>query len=216
MEKIVRDRCKYVAKLVENKTVLDIGCVDHNLANRSKGHWLHEHLVNSAKKAIGIDYEESEIKKMQNEGYHVLPADATNFELNSKFDCIVAGEIIEHLSNPGLFLERARAHLLENGQLILTTPNANCIAYFIENLFLGREIENSDHVNIYTPKTITKLLERNGFKPKRILFVVENTAFFHTNRLIKMLVSLKYLLEIVCCIFQPSLSRQMLIIAQLH
>ena len=77
-----------------------------------------------------MDYEADEIEKLKAAGYNVVSADATHFDLQQKFDAIVAGELIEHLSNPGLFLDCSSRHLQNNGLLILTTPNANCLIYF--------------------------------------------------------------------------------------
>ncbi len=51
------------------------------------------------------------------------------------FDVIVAGEIIEHLENPGLFLRACRPLLSAEGSLIITTINAYCWFRFIRYLF---------------------------------------------------------------------------------
>jgi SAM-dependent methyltransferase len=138
-------------------------------------------------------------------GYNVVAADATNFSLDQEFDAIVAGELLEHLLNPGLFLECARRHLATNGILIMTTPNANCLIYFLENLILGREIDNPDHVAIYSPTTIALLLKKCGFTVDGIVFLAENTAYCHTSYAAKILVYLKQAVQLAIGYVSPSI-----------
>jgi SAM-dependent methyltransferase len=142
---------------------------------------------------------------MKCEGYNVVAADATNFSLDQEFDAIVAGELLEHLLNPGLFLECARRHLATNGILIMTTPNANCLIYFLENLILGREIDNPDHVAIYSPTTIALLLKKCGFTVDGIVFLAENTAYCHTSYAAKILVYLKQAVQLAIGYVSPSI-----------
>lgn len=71
--------------------------------------------------------DEEGLKKLRSDGYNVRLMDAESLRLGEKFDVVIAGEIIEHLPNPGRFLERARAHLADGGELIVTVPNARSL-----------------------------------------------------------------------------------------
>lgn len=126
----------------------------------------------------------------------------------------VAGELIEHILNPGLFLNCARTHLKDDGKLVLTTPNANCLIYFLENLLLGKEIDNPDHVAIYTATTLSLLLKKCGFVVEDIVFVAENTAVYHKNPIFKLLVYCKLMAQFALGWIQPSLCHHMLVIAR--
>lgn len=212
--RLITNRCKYIPTLVKGLRVLDIGCVDHNLENRKHGHWLHDRLIQSASSVLGLDYEEEQVEQMKREGYHVVAADATDFSLSQEFDAIVAGELIEHVPNPGLFLACARKHLVSNGTLILTTPNANNLVYFLENLILGREIDNPDHVALYSPTTITLLLKKCGFRVDGIVFLAENTAYCHSARISKILVYLKQAVQLAIGFLRPSICHHMIVIAK--
>jgi SAM-dependent methyltransferase len=211
--KIIRNRCKYISDLVINGVVLDVGCVDHDLENMQKRPWLHGYLKESARSVTGIDSLSSDIESLRENGYDVHCEDATDFNLNRQFDFVVAGEIIEHLSNPGLFLDCARSHLRPAGELILSTPNANCLKYFLENLLVGRELENSDHVAIYSPKTISELLKRHGYIVKNIIYVQEDTSFYHDKAVVKLLVSVRNVAQQLFCLLRKSMAHQMIVIA---
>lgn len=208
------DRCKLLSNLVKGKNVLDIGCVEHSLENRKRGQWLHEHLRTSAASILGLDYEAAEVEKMRAAGYNVVAADATNFDLERQFDMVVAGELIEHINNAGLFLTCVHKHLKPGGTLVMTTPNANCLIYFVENLLLGREIDNPDHVCIYTPVTMGKLLERHGFALEHTTFLAENTIYCHKHPAAKMMVAIKLFLQLVIGLLRPSICHHMVVIAR--
>ena len=212
--RLVLDRCQYLATLVRNLRVLDVGCVEHNLENRKHGHWLHDRLVKSATSVLGLDYAADQVEQLKREGYDVVTADAENFSLSREFDAIVAGELLEHLLNPGLFLECAKKHLAPNGILIMTTPNANCLIYFLENLILGHEVDNPDHVAIYSPTTISLLLKKSGFIVEDIVFLAENTAYFHTSYASKILVYLKQAVQFVIGYLRPGICHHMIVIAR--
>ncbi len=173
MKQFVADRNRFLAEFVRGKAVLDVGCVDHSVDSRDRGHWLHDLIRKSAKRAVGLDFEAAEVKRLLDEGYDVICADATAFELADKFDVVLAGEVMEHLGCPSGFLDCTRKHLLPGGELVTSTPNALCINYFVQNLLRGREIDNPDHVGLYSPTTMTALLRRHSFEPQRVLFYPE-------------------------------------------
>jgi len=109
---------------------------------------------------------EKEIEKLRSLGYDGLhAASAETFTLPHKFDTIVAGELIEHLSNPGLFLERAKKHLTEGGRLVLTTPYPFSLLYTLYALFkFPKTCQNPEHTCWFCPRTIGELARRSGFR----------------------------------------------------
>src|SRR2546425_668510 len=83
---------------------------------------------------------------MRSEGYEVMVLDAERIPAGGeKFDSIVAGELIEHLANPGMFLKSARARLRPDSQLILTTPNPFGILYVLAFVKNDRRAFNREH-----------------------------------------------------------------------
>ena len=97
---------------IEGKRVLDVGCVgglDRSKPDRSE--WLHEFVKDHASSVVGLDFAEREVKRLQEEGYDIRVGDVEKTDLNETFDCVVGGEIIEHLMNVGAFLENMKRHL---------------------------------------------------------------------------------------------------------
>jgi 2-polyprenyl-3-methyl-5-hydroxy-6-metoxy-1,4-benzoquinol methylase len=160
---------------IKDKTVLDVGCVEHNIENMNKDRiWVHGFLKKWSKSLKGIDILKADILKLKKMKYDVYLKSAEDFNFkNLKFDVIFAGELIEHLSNPGLFLQRCRKHLKRNGKLILTTPNAFCVyrlLYILKN-FSNDPIVNDEHTCWYSPKVIKQLLQRYDFEIEKMIFV---------------------------------------------
>ncbi len=79
------------------------------------------------------------------------------------FEVVFLGNVIEHLSNPGLVLDELMRCMTDDGQLIVTCPNAFGGPNFARFL-LGRYREGPDHVQSYTKYTLANLLVRHGFQ----------------------------------------------------
>jgi SAM-dependent methyltransferase len=117
-----------------------------------------------------LDLEKEAVKHLRDLGYDVLEGDAQTFSLGKKFDRVVAGELIEHVENPGKMLERIRDHLAPGGKLVITTPNAWSFLNFIQSAFRAVSI-HSQHVSWYDERTLLQLLTRSGFPTASIRFL---------------------------------------------
>ena len=151
--------------LIKGKKILDVGCVEHSSSAKDKNpFWVHDFLKSNGN-VLGIDILKNDVDILKKEGYNMIVADAETFELQREFDIIFAGELIEHLSNPGLFLQQSKKHMNKNSLLILTTPNT----FYSPRLFgcIGKltddPLVNEEHTNWFSPTTIKTLLEREGF-----------------------------------------------------
>lgn len=160
---------KVVSRVPPTASVLDIGCVRHDLDSQEwqeppPREFLHADLRRRAETVIGIDLIESEVKRMQEAGYDVRVSDAESFEMDRRFDVITAGELIEHLSNPGEFLDRCHEHLTEDGRLILTTPNPRRL-HMLWWYAMGQETRaNSEHTMWFDHYVMQELAARHGFR----------------------------------------------------
>ena len=141
------DRIKWVLAATKNKVVLDIGCTGI-LSDAMRRHTKEYH---------GID-------NIDNPGftnYYKIDLDrAERLPVIKNLQLVVAGEVLEHLSNPGHFLDMVRQY---DCNVIVTVPNAHSNA---GRTWLKRGIEaiNGDHVAYYSYHTLKTLVERHGFK----------------------------------------------------
>ena len=88
----------------------------------------------------------------------------TEVPLKETFDVILAGEMIEHLSNPGLFLRGIKRFMNRETILLITTINAYCgmrnVIYALRGKGGKNEPVHQDHVAYYSYSTLKLLVER--------------------------------------------------------
>ena len=164
----------FIEKYVSGKTVLDLGSIEHNLyrENIKRNKWLFNKIHQNAKKAIGIDILTEAIDELRKDGYDLRYGDVENMDklhFDEKFDLIIAGELIEHLSNPGLFLNGIICHMSQDTELLISTPNAFGFIRFIDAI-IRKERTRPDHVAWHSVQTLKQLLEANGLAVRQIIF----------------------------------------------
>lgn len=155
-------RIAKVINATEGPTVLDLGAVQHDLENTERDDWLHGQLCDEFERVVGVDYLPEPVAELNKDGYEFIQADVTEMELDIEADTVVAGELIEHVDNPGLMLARANAHLKTGGRLVLTTPNPWGLP-ILRRLLTGALDINDEHVAWYGPTVLRQLLDRHGF-----------------------------------------------------
>jgi ubiquinone/menaquinone biosynthesis C-methylase UbiE len=132
----------------------------------------------TASELYGFDFDQKGIDILEQAGgKNLFRADLEKLEdvwLNETFDVIIAGEMIEHLSNPGLFLRGVQRFMNKDTKLIITTINAYSGMRFIIYGLRGKGGENEpvhpDHVAYYSYKTLNLVLEREKLKINEFVF----------------------------------------------
>jgi 2-polyprenyl-3-methyl-5-hydroxy-6-metoxy-1,4-benzoquinol methylase len=172
-------RFRQLQKFYQGKDILDIGCA----VGYKKEDWMHKNIKAVAKSITGLDLDNQSVIDIKKMGFDVEQGNAQDFNLNRKFNLIHAGELIEHLDNPGSFLESSRKHLTEDGVLLMTTPNALRISNFIYAATGGLKV-NAEHTCWFCDTTISTLLERKGFEVVEIGYLKHETfSFFRKTML---------------------------------
>lgn len=141
--------------------ILHIGCV----GKPHESIWLHKHIVRVAEhtSVIGVDTDAEGIQTMQQQGYLAETCDVMNLAVQfpaGHFGLVVAGEIIEHVSDQKGFLQACASVLAPGGVLLVTTPNPYGICFTLWYWLIRQEqIVNPEHVLWHTPRTMTTLAE---------------------------------------------------------
>src|SRR5262245_50855697 len=184
----IRDRFQIIAQYIEpGKAVLDLGCVDsrparHDAAARLeyKVNLLHKRIAEINKDVLGTDIDPEGVKILAAQGFNVIYADAITMDLGKQFDTIVAGEIIEHLENPGQFLRNMRKHLKDEGVIIISTPNPFYSGSSWKIWRYGKPSVHEDHMGWQDPTTLGQLLRRTGFEPFDGYWIQPTPSIFKT------------------------------------
>jgi SAM-dependent methyltransferase len=158
-------RADVVLKWVRGPAVLDVGCAAH-VPEPGNPYWVHGRLRERFPGVAGLDINGANIEFLRRRGYdNLFVASAETFSLPGKFDTVFSGELIEHLSNPGAFLERAREHLAEGGRVVLTTPYPFSLLFqAYAFLKFPKTCQNPEHTCWFCPQTLTVLAGRAGMK----------------------------------------------------
>jgi len=152
--------CKYA----RGRSVLDVGCVNHNPENYRSKFWVHKALKSVASRCLGMDLYAPGVAYLRERGYDVVEGNAEAFDLGETFDIVVAGEIIEHLGNVSGFLQSAKRHLKPGGTLLLSTPNP-WYWRFVAKAFISPDVHpNPEHVSWFCVATLRTLLVRHGYE----------------------------------------------------
>lgn len=147
---IVVDRDKHLVEQATGKTIIHIGCTGP----------LDAKLLAVSKKCYGIDSE-----ALTRPDFIQCDLDNIHDHTFPKFydvDLIICGEIVEHLSNPGYFLQDLRS-TYPRCQIIVTAPNAFHLSGQEWLVKRGRENVNQGHVCYYSYTTLKELLRRAGY-----------------------------------------------------
>jgi len=181
----ITDRVAFIKKACVDKKVLHLGCTDYPFTKEMIDNkmLLHFELQKVAKELYGYDFDQKGIDVLSTAGIkNLYYADLEKLEevaLDETFDVIIAGEVIEHLSNPGLFLKGIQRFMNSATNLVITTINAYCgmrmLTYGLRGQGGAQEPVHPDHVAYYSYSTLRVLIERENLK-------IDNFAFYNTGK----------------------------------
>lgn len=138
---------------------------------------LHAALVPVCERLLGVDVDLSHRNLLTPNGdrHAIVQGDICDQDQLAEaigavpYDLVIAGEVLEHLTNPGLCLT-AIGNLLPSAMLIVTVPN--CLSAAVAaRAAIGVEAVHADHVCWYSPRTICRLLEMTGWVKNKLYAV---------------------------------------------
>lgn len=158
---------------VNNKKILDIGCSNGELGSLIKAKYdCQVHGCDLSKTAI-------EKTKKKYDSAFLFDVEEDNYgTIDTKYDCIIAAELIEHLFLPKKFLQNIKTLLTPGGYVILTTPNFLMWTFRLRMLFGEFEYKkdgfwDESHIHFFTYNSIKKIITECEYK------IVEENNIFH-------------------------------------
>ena len=218
MARFRTDKDQLILDCCRGKKVLDVGCVNHTLEATLRDDWKHAKIKTAARELIGLDYEAEVVGELNKRGWNILVGDAQNFDITKDhpggFDVIVASDVIEHLVNPGGFLVCCRKHLAPGGVLIITTPHAYGLTFFLEVLVTGEEHINDDHTMTFSRKNLLHLLDRCGLRARQFIWLSQDSTCLQKGLAAKIAAKTLFILQCIGGFLQVGLSKEMIVLAE--
>lgn len=106
---------------------------------------------------IAVEESKKYVEKHATLGIKSLQSLAELARYRGSFDLVVVKDVLEHLSNPREIVAELAACVRPGGYFYVRVPNV--LAYPFH-----WSISTKEHVNHFTPKTLTRLLEENGME----------------------------------------------------
>jgi 2-polyprenyl-3-methyl-5-hydroxy-6-metoxy-1,4-benzoquinol methylase len=152
------------------KRILEIGC-----AAGMTGKALRERLL---EELVGVELLEELAEKARPYYTKIFTGDIEQLDLPFKeghFDCIIYGDVLEHLVDPWALLKRHRLLLKDGGTIVLSIPNIRHYR-IVKKLLLhdtweytGDGVLDKTHLRFFTLKSIRSMLAEAGFEIATII-----------------------------------------------
>lgn len=185
---IERNRFTALERRSTGRDVLHVGCADVGLLEErlESGQLLHLRLGRVARSLAGIDVDKDAIELLRSKGIaNLFVADVceTGWGVqlrDTPTDLILVSEVIEHLSNPGFFLDQlAEFALARSAEAIFTVPSPFGLEV-LRRLLRNTEFVHPDHNYWFSYHTILTLLSKHGWNATEIA-----TYSFEDRRLLR-------------------------------
>lgn len=153
------------------RKVLDLGCRDGALTSRYA----------QGNEVVGVDADREALAEAEKLGIETRWADLDEplpFE-DASFDVVVAGELLEHLRDPGRLVREVLRVLRPGGTFVASVPNA----YRLKNrlrFMLGRKPEDDPtHLQMFSAADVQQLLA--GFDQPALNFIAGRLVPLHAR-----------------------------------
>lgn len=157
----IEDAAEFLRAFVADRTVLDVGVVQHSLEQSENPLWKHGRIRAAARRAVGVDILAPEVAELNRRGFDVRVADATSdADLGERFERVVVGDVVEHVDNPVALLRFCARHLAPAGRILCTTPNPFFVGYLRQSMKNGVFVANAEHVTWISPSMAVELGHR--------------------------------------------------------
>ena len=158
--------------VIANTTVLDVGCA---------AGYLMEHLARTKGCAcVGIEPNPVAAAQASSLGFEVINASAEDalmtLDVMRRFDCLIFGDVLEHLQEPLSVLAESLELLNPDGMVVVSLPNVASLHARLRvacGIWRYEEMGIFDrtHLRFFTLRTARQLLEEAGLYVRQERFV---------------------------------------------
>lgn len=148
--------------------ILDVGCARGVLGE----------LVKKRQKCVvtGVDVDREMTEVARSRLDKVINGDIEDLldkEVLGQYDCIVCGDVLEHLNNPWKVVRGLKNHLRRGGLFVATTPNVMNWAILYDQMhgkwdYVPFSILSGTHIRFFTRRSLADLLEGAGYRIKEV------------------------------------------------
>lgn len=140
-------KTKLILDMIEGKNILDVGCGACTLSKI---------LLEKSYNVTVIDSDEKAVEIAKKKGLRGFKADIADWKTNTKFDCVIASDVLEHIDDDKRVIKKIYAILKPGGCLILNVPSYKFL-FGKHDIYLG-------HKRRYSDGELKAKLEESGFK----------------------------------------------------
>jgi 2-polyprenyl-3-methyl-5-hydroxy-6-metoxy-1,4-benzoquinol methylase len=140
-------KTKLILDVIEGKNILDIGCGACRLSKI---------LVEKSYDVTAIDSDEKAVEIAKKKGIRGFKADISNWKTESKFDCVIASDVLEHIDDDEFVIRKIHTMLKPGGCLILNVPSYKFL--------FGKHDISLGHKRRYSDGELKAKLEESGFE----------------------------------------------------
>jgi SAM-dependent methyltransferase len=135
--------------------------------NEKCSYFLFENLDSTVNTVVDYGCGNGQLSDLLMEKYEVTRYDVGYPDVTNQYDCLVLSHVLEHIYNPKSFINSVSKYIRDGGYIYIEVPNAE--KYEVHGNTYGplQEI-NIEHINFFSPYSLTKLLIDLGFMPEKI------------------------------------------------
>jgi 2-polyprenyl-3-methyl-5-hydroxy-6-metoxy-1,4-benzoquinol methylase len=140
-------KTKLILDMIEGKNILDVGCGACTLSKI---------LLEKSYNVTVIDSDEKAVEIAKKKGLRGFKADIADWKTNTKFDCVIASDVLEHIDDDKRVIKKIYAILKPGGCLIINVPSYKFL--------FGKHDINLGHKRRYSDGELKAKLEESGFE----------------------------------------------------
>jgi len=142
-----RVKLKLILGLVEGASVLDVGCGSGRLSKT---------LLDRGYSVVGIDNDWKAVEIAKKKGITAFVSDVNDWKTDEKFDCIILGDVQEHIEDDKSAIRNVHGMLKPTGCIVVNVPSYPFL--------FGKHDVALGHKRRYSDDELKAKLKASGFK----------------------------------------------------